>query len=556
MSNHLSCPSESDFTLGCLSARGAERWPHAVALRDSTRTLTFADLERAVASFAALLRDNGVQPGERVAILASKAMSVVIAMLGTARAGATYVAVDPCLPPNRLDFMLKDCGTKRVIGERRNVALAGGKPFIASELCWDDAPVLQAELATPKPHDVAYVLYTSGSTGYPKGVQIEHRNILAFFLAHNANAAIRAGDRCLNTGPLYFDVSVLDVFLPLYFGASVTLTPELPLPSLVLLLIERERITHFYAVGSVLALLTGEGRRLDDYDLSSLRMLQTGAEVCNPKVVNEWLRRLPAMRFLNSYGPTELTVGCTAYLKPEPGPLPDAEVPIGMLHNGSHALLLDEHGEPTDGPDGELAVSGDQLMRGYLNRPEEEPAKLVVIAGRRYYRTGDLVLRDAAGCLYYRGRRDHEVKIGGQRIHLNEIKRCLEAQPGVLRAVVGLMHSDRRGKLIGAAVMMREDSEREQARGLLKRLGAELPAPFVPSALLVTDGFPLTPTGKVDAERLMRVLEQQRRLAETTALIHASSQKVLYACSLFPSSEELSLPFEQHAQTREVADVL
>ncbi|HEY6880520.1 MAG TPA: amino acid adenylation domain-containing protein, partial [Polyangiales bacterium] len=495
------------FTLGKLSIHGAHRWPDAIALIDDARQLTFRELDGAVARFAGLLSAQGVEHGDAVAVLGTKSAETVIALLAVARLGATYVALDANLPRKRMRYVLDDCAPRLVLGAASHAPLARPHAFVAIERCWEErAPHPVREVS---PREVAYVIYTSGSTGHPKGVCIEHQGIEAFFRAHNARANIQAGDRCMNTGPFHFDVSVIDVFLPLYCGATVVLTPELPMPKLLLHTIERHRITHFYAVGSILSLITGNGRWLDAYDLSSLRMLQTGAEVCNPRVVNEWLRRLPSLRFLNSYGPTELTVGCTCYLKPEPGPLADGEVPIGTLHEGSEAVLLDADGQVSEDSVGELAVAGAQLMRGYLRRPEEARRALFELEGKRFYRTGDIVRRAEDGTFFYVGRRDHEVKIDGYRVHLNEVKRCLEGLPDLASALVFVVTTRQGRSRVGAAVVPREPLGVERARALLSQVASELPAPFVPCALLLADELPRTPTGKADAGRALRELERQ-----------------------------------------------
>lgn len=504
------------FTLGRLSARGAALWPEALAVKDGGRELTFTELEHAVESFARQLCMLGVLRGDCVALLTDKSLETLIASLAIARAGAAYVPLDPNQPCARLEYMLEDCGARLVIGPEAHARLAGHRRFQPARSCWDQASAAaaQVELPTVAAHDVAYVMYTSGSTGFPKGVLIEHRNVEAFMLAHNARAGVSAGDRCMNTGAFHFDVTVLDVFLPLHFGASVVLTPELPLPSLLLGILARQRITHFYAVGSVLALLTGDGNRLDKYDLSSLRLLQTGAEICNPRVVNEWLRRLPQLRFLNSYGPTELAVGCTSYTH-GPGTLPDGDVPIGHIHEGCQAVLVDEAGQLSRGPVGELAVSGPQLMRGYLNRPEEERERIIELGKVRYYRTGDLVRMDASGQLFFLGRSDDEVKLDGHRIHLNEVKRCLEKHPHVDCALVGLVQTAEGRKRIAAALLADPALTVEAAQRWLRQLEHELPTHFRPSALLLCSDLPRTPSGKADVKAALSQL--QRRLQETAA---------------------------------------
>lgn len=541
------CATRGNFTLATLSDVGAMRWPHCIALHDATGSLTFLELHRAARHFAHRLIALGVGEGDRVAILGTKDTQTVVAILGAAKAGAVYVPLDPSLPEARLKFMLDDADPRVVVGQARLYPLAGGRMFIETAHCTHPHPRLRDNSAnTPlprvSPESVAYMMYTSGSTGYPKGVQIEHRSVEAFFLAHNAGAEIQAGDRCMNTGPFHFDVSIMDVFLPLYFGASVVLTPEVPMPKLLLRTIEQHRITHFYAVGTILALMTGDGRWLDQYDLSSLRVLQTGAEVCNPRVVNEWLARLPDLVFLNSYGPTEVTVGCLYYRKAEPGLLAtDHDVPIGCLHPGSSALLLNADGTrvTTPGTHGELCLSGAQLMRGYWKRQREEEAAFTTIEGERYYRTGDIVFADAEGLLHYVGRRDHEVKIDGCRIHLNEVKRCLEAHPLVASASAFVVMNRQHRPRVAAAIVPRGELDANGANELLANLARELPQPALPLALLICADLPRTPTGKTDTRVCADVLQRAltHYVARTFVLTNAD------ATPLEPSPNNTSRPY-------------
>ena len=511
------------FTLACLSEQGARFWPDATAVIAGSEQVSFAALHRATEQLAYALAEHGVGHGDRVVVLGGKDIVTLITILSVARAGGIYVPVDPNQPTSRLRFVLDDCAPRLVIGPESLRMLAAPRAFVplsSSVEALAQGSAVPRALPRVAPEDIAYMLYTSGSTGRPKGVLIEHRGVHAFFLAHNERARIEAGDRCMNTGPFHFDVSVIDVLLPLYCGACVVLTPELPLPKLLLHTLARERVTHFYAVGSILALMTGDGRALDGYDLSALRMLQTGAEVCNPRVVNQWLRRLPHLRFLNSYGPTELTVGCACFVKSTPGLLPEDNVPIGMLHEGSVGLLLDARGAVIEDAvaEGELVVGGAQVMRGYFARPDEEQRAFIMHAGARFYRTGDIVRRDACGLLHYVGRRDHEVKIDGCRVHLSETLRALRTHAAVQAAAVGTVR-DRRGRLrVGAAVTLARGADIDLARGLVRHLAQELPAAFVPAGLLVRAELPRSSTGKTDTALLMARLERCLSLQPAQAI--------------------------------------
>ncbi|HMA93933.1 MAG TPA: AMP-binding protein, partial [Polyangiaceae bacterium] len=362
------------------------------------------------------------------------------------------------------------------------------------------------------PSDAVYVLFTSGSTGKPKGVTIEHRHVESFFLAHNERARINPGDRCLNTGPLYFDVFVLDVLLPLYRGAFVQLGPQLPIASLVLSMLERERITHVYAVGTVLGLITGNGDRLDGHDLSALRVLQTGAEVCNPAVVNHWLRRLPSLTFINSYGPTEVTVGCINFLKTSPGLL-SGDVPIGTPHLGTKvALASRETGESVTavGEIGELWLAGEQVMRGYLRRPLEERRALVMRAGVRYYRSGDLAYWDAEGNLHFAGRADDELKHCGCRIQPNEIRAILRACPGVQDAVVGVLAKSSPQQQIAAVLSIAKGQDSDHLlNAVMTHLKRHLPAYMHPTQFRLCDELTINQNGKCNVHSLFEQMEKE-----------------------------------------------
>jgi D-alanine--poly(phosphoribitol) ligase subunit 1 len=474
-----------------------------------------------VDAHAALLADRGVRKGDRVAVLGTKRVATVIAILALSRAGAVYVPVDPSLPEARIRFMLEDAQVSLVVGPATHAQQAFGRPFVAV----DDPARASAPRAFPSvlPEDPAYMMYTSGSTGVPKAAVIAHRQVHAFFEAHNELAGISAGDRCMNTGGFHFDVSILDVFLPLYVGASVVLTPELPMPSLLLSVIARMRITHFYAVGTVLQRMTGDGTLLDRYRLDSLRLLQTGAERCNPQVVNQWLSRLPELGFLNSYGPTEVTVGCVCYRKPLPGPLPNADVPIGRVHRGSRVVLLGDDGSRVARPHllGELLVAGAQVMCGYWNRPEESEAAMIVLHGERFYRTGDRAYYDDNGQLHFAGRRDDCVKVEGVRVHLIEIERLLERHPDVVRAAAFVVRDRAQRTKIACAVTCAREPSHADLVGLLALGHEHLSTAVAPIAVVACQALPNTSSGKADVRAIA---------ALTEAVLKASSATTFRLC--------------------------
>jgi amino acid adenylation domain-containing protein len=497
-------------TLGELCTAMAAREPHARALSDGDRTLSFGELEHRVASWAAELRRLGVGRDTRVVVLGDKQVQTPVACLAVCRAGGTYVPLDRNLPEARLSALIADADACVTIAAEDAPAARVGSPRLPLEAFAEPAGTRGlTERCDARFDDVAYIMYTSGSTGRPKGVQIEHRTILRFFHEHNRGARVRAGGRCMNTGPFHFDVSILDTFLPLYFGASVVLTPELPLASVLLSTLEAERISSFYAVGTILQAMTGDGSELDDYDLRALETLQTGAEVCDVALVNRWLSRVPGLRFLNSYGPTEVTVGCSQYVAP-PGPMLEHDCPIGRPHAGCDMRLLAEDGSEIDQPGaiGELVIAGDQVMRGYWRRPEEDARAFINRNGRRFYRSGDHVFRDAVGLLHYVGRRDEELKVDGQRIHLSEVRQCLSSCPDVSGAAIGSFFDAGGKRRVGAAIIANEQVDAGIAQRIMTRLQECLMPAAVPRGLLFCASLPRLSSGKTDVKRCMQQLER------------------------------------------------
>lgn len=514
----------ASWTMADIALDGCARWPQRLALADANVELTFAELQQRALRLAERLAALQVGPGDRVALAGHRDVDTVVAILGISMLGACYVPLDPAQPAERLRFLLADADVRGLIAasELRGLLSEPGVARFFMELEGVSRPGRDGagQLLFPrrvKADSAAYIMYTSGSTGLPKGVQIEHRSVRAFFETHNERVRIEPGDRCLNSGPFHFDVSLMDVFLPLYAGASVFFGSELPLASLVLSSLERFRITHFYAVGTVLALITGDGRKLDRYDLSSLRMLQTGAEVCNVRVVNEWLSRLPSLRFLNSYGPTEATVGCVSYLKPSPGPIRESHCPIGQPHRGTELLLLASDGSVVhrEGAVGELAIAGPQLMRGYWRRQAEDERAFLWINGVRYYRSGDQAYRDERGDYHFVGRRDDEIKLNGHRIHLNEVLHCVQRDARVEAAVAGVIVTGAGSRELVVIAVTSEAPSPELARELERQTAAILPNAMQPARWGLLRSFPRLSSGKVDRETCLEWLAQAVKRADS-----------------------------------------
>jgi amino acid adenylation domain-containing protein len=504
---------DNTWTLAKIVTEGAKRWPRQLALVDEHGSLTFEELAFKVRVAAHRLQKLGLRGGSRIAVLGYRSSQTAIAILAVASIGASYVGLDPDQPALRLRHLIADAEVSCVLVNevaKLKINLSAEKipVLLLSELTNESTASLRDDStlqSSASSASLAYILYTSGSTGRPKGVPIQHRNVLAFFIAHNERIDIRPGDRCLSTGPFYFDVSVMDVLLPLHFGATVYFAPQNLVPSLLLRMLSRNRITHFYAVGTLLGLVTGDGQRLDKYDLSSLRMLQTGAEVCNTRVVNEWLKRYPTLGFLNSYGPTEATVGCLSFLKPYDGPITTSDCPIGKPHRGTTVKIINSYDRIQErvGEIGELIVMGSQVMNGYWQGRKDDLKSFVFIDGQRYYRTGDQVYVDNEANFHFVGRVDDEVKLKGFRIHLNEVRRTIEHCPRVLQVCIGTLTMPTSDELV-AAVELSDRIEQNTWLDLVTHVRTHLPDYMVPTRWAAYRSFPRLPTGKTNRTLILR----------------------------------------------------
>ncbi|HWO18847.1 MAG TPA: amino acid adenylation domain-containing protein [Kofleriaceae bacterium] len=505
------------------------------ALRDGQRSYTFGELERFSTSFARFLGSLGVQKGDRVAFASPKSTSLVVGILGCLKAGAIYVPVDSKLPKDRMLFILNDVAPRVIVASRGlHDAIAAG--LAAPSTLFDEARLSEhfqdtggGALPDIAPDDVAYCLYTSGSTGRPKGVLIQHGSVDAFFPALAEIMTIDAASRCMNTSELYFDVHVMDLFFPLHRGATVHLSLAPLIANRLLQTIERERITHFTAVGPVMTLMT-EGSAFPTCDLSSLVRVMTGAEIINVDTMQKWLQRVPGLSLVNGYGPTEVTVICTAYIIDRVEPGRSEFYPIGTAMRGTEVLLLDEDQVVTEpGVKGELLLAGPQVMKGYWNNEQQTADRIVVIDGKRYYRSGDVCQWRADGNLDYVGRNDDEIKLSGFRINLNEVKRVMDGAPNVREGHPVVTVHPALGKVI-AACFTRVDGEGSGEKifgDLLAVFKQALPYYMIPSLYFVFDRFPSLPSGKTDKKGILHRVDQCIRDADagTTRFVCAEAPR-------------------------------
>ncbi len=478
--------------------------PDAPALAFRGRTLSYREVDKRANRLARLLIGRGVGPEDVVALALPKSDELVIAALAVQQAGAAYLPVDPEYPEARIAFMLTDADPVCLLSTSDQVLPDTGcplvlldEPGVSAELAGlASAPVQEGERRSAlELRHPAYVIYTSGSTGRPKGVVVTHHGLSALVAGAVDHYAVEPAGRVLQLASPSFDASVLEICMALATGATLVVPEEHPLVGEALAeVLAAERITHAIVPPATLATVPLT-------DLPDLRMLVTGTDTVGAELAARWSARYPVN---NSYGPTEATVAATMGRPLSGGGAP----PIGRPIAHTRAYVMDTGMRPVPvGTVGELYLAGRGLARGYLKRPALTAERFVAdpfgAPGERLYRTGDLVRWRRDGELDYVGRLDAQVKVRGFRIELGEIEAALESHPDVRRATV-LVREDEPGdkRVVAYVEPVPGDGVVKLPDALLTLCADRLPGYMVPSAVVLTERWPLTPNGKLDRAAL------------------------------------------------------
>ncbi|MGH9396142.1 MAG: amino acid adenylation domain-containing protein [Terriglobia bacterium] len=523
-----------DMCIHQLFQAQVEKTPNAPALICGSEEWTYGALNQRANHIAHYLRTLGVKPDTVTGVCLERSPKLVAAVLGILKAGGAYLPLDPNYPKSRLEFMVKDAEAAVIVSDGR---LGANWDLTGSRIVDIDAISANREenpATAVIPQNLAYVLYTSGSTGWPKGVAIEHQSAVALIHWGGQSYSAEELGGVLASTSICFDLSVFELFVPLCFGGSAILVDSaLALPQAP----QRDRVTLINAVPSAIAELVKSGGIPN-----SVRTLNLAGEPLGSALVDLIFFCSGAEQIFNLYGPTEdTTYSTSARITRDARWAPTIGRPIA----NKKAYILDRKLRPVPvGVTGELHLSGDGLMRGYLNRPELNNEKLLpspYAPGARLYKTGDLARYRENGEIEFIGRSDQQVKLRGFRIELGEIETAIRSYPNVREAVVLLRQDAGVDPRLVAYIIPRADSKLNVANvaDVQRTLAQALPQYMIPSVMMILDDCPMTPSGKVDRQALpapevRRIASQGSRMAPRTEVERTIARAWL---ELLPVSE-------------------
>lgn len=503
-------------TVDQIISRSAELYGQRVAYEHNGMTLDFVQLAHDADQLSHELKLAGVIAGEPVAVVLEKSLNFIRALAGILRAGAIYVPVDAKNPDDRIRYILRDSGVRYIVTRSESESRLADLIDPGVRLFLLDRPLhvsLKSSIQNREPErrhkpdtNLAYIIYTSGSTHMPKGVAIRHESLLNYIQETVRTYGFDNKTRILCVKSFSYDASLTDIFCPLYAGGTVSLTNEgVVLPPIIEEKLTRHSITHISCTPAVLRLLAEKGSLLPKA-YATVKTMSVGGDVVSPRIFKRIQDRLPHIRLFNRYGPTEATVACCTYELAKK--VSESEmIPIGKPHKNVHLRAIDQHGRPIGVNEiGELYIGGVQVMAGYWGAPELT-AKVITDSfgdGLRYYKTSDLVTVNENGDYVFLRRLDNIVKKNGYRVSLDEVEAAI-LRGGLADECVCVFLPEESGgsraKIIAylrsAGGTIPEHKMREQLRLLL-------PAHMIPDFFAYVSSIPKELSGKPARQALKR----------------------------------------------------
>ncbi|MFF0861300.1 amino acid adenylation domain-containing protein [Nonomuraea sp. NPDC003560] len=534
-------------------AERAAKAPDRIAVTCGAEEITYGDLDARADRLACLLQAAGTGPGALVGLCADRGIDLVAGLLAILKAGGAYVPIDPGYPAGRIAYLLEDSGVRTVVTTSGVAGRLGG--VLPGEVVLADAePPEGRPAATARDEDLAYVIYTSGSTGAPKGVLVEHRNVVR--LLERTEQWFGFGDDDVWTlfHSVSFDFSVWELWGALLYGGRLVIVPAdvARSPESLRRLLVAEGVTVLNQTPSAFRHLVAADARQEEPSPYRLRRIVFGGERLDVELLAPWIDRYgdEHPQLVNMYGITETTVHVT-YRRVRAADLGHPELsPIGVPIPDLRLDVLDEHGRPAT--TGNLHVSGPGLARGYLDRPELTAERFRVAPdGGRRYDSGDVVTRLPGGEYAYLGRSDDQIKVRGFRLEPREIELCLLGHPGVAHAVVAHRDYGEGDVRLLAFVVPDGDPGPDLIDQLTERAASRLPAHARPSTYHIVSEIPMTPQGKADRAALAR----SAQASSAAKVVQRIAEDVLERDEVPPRVDLFDLGATSLAMTRIIAQV-
>jgi amino acid adenylation domain-containing protein len=515
----------------------AQRSPDSVAVVLRDQTLTYGELDQLSNRLARLLKSAGCQKGDRVAFAIPKSPTALVAVIGILKADCIHVPIDTASPAARVAKILQSSDPRCILAVEATSKLLNELIALRPD---EQLPGVGWMDGLPKDHegvtsifnradlescssaplacqnssaDIAHILYTSGSTGDPKGVVITHANIIHFVEWATRYFRMDSSDRVSGHPPLHFDLATFDIFGAFSVGAQLHLVPPdlVPMPNEIADFIRVSRLTQWFSVPSVLHYMA-KFDVVKFQDFPSLKRLLWCGEVFPTPALIYWMKRLPRVTFTNLYGPTEATIASSYHTIPICPAEDDAPIPIGTACDGEELLVLDEHLQPTpQGAVGDLYIRGVGLSPGYWRDPEKTARAFLPYGADgsdRIYKTGDLAHIGSDGLVYFMGRSDSQIKSRGHRIELGEVEAALNTLEELKEcAVIAMPTEGFEGTLICSAYVPQDtEPTHSSVRSKLSRL---LPSYMLPARWMRLEELPKNANGKIDRRQIRELFASQ-----------------------------------------------